>query len=141
MQLNSYWSTNKTLKRIARQINHTIRLIYRIHKQDVKTSTCIVTDLRHQHWTSKHIDFKLLNIQHKTLLIKHSYELNYKITLFAENKIPTQFNSHTTTYPTTLIQYGNKRFSNISSRLYNILKSSLSTTNIYIYIQFHLKQC
>ena len=78
--------TTDKIKHFDRTINRSIRLIYRLKRNDYSTS---ITELRQRlNWmtTTDFIDYKLLTLLKKTLTYEQSYALRLSLNIKSNNR-------------------------------------------------------
>ena len=118
------------IKHFDRIINRSIRLIYRLNRNDYSTS---VTELRQRlNWmtTTDSIDYKLLTIIKKTLTYEQPHALRLSLNIKSNNRQLRTSDLTILTLPTTNSKYGKKRFSSIASYKWNRLPKQLLSPTI-----------
>ena len=118
------------IKHFDRIINRSIRLIYRLSRNDYSTS---VTELRQRlNWmtTTDSIDYKLLTILKKTLTYEQPHALRLSLNIKSNNRQLRTSDLTILTLPTTNSKYGKKRFSSIASYKWNRLPKQLLSPTI-----------
>ena len=118
------------IKHFDKIINRSIRLIYRLNRNDYSTS---VTELRQRlNWmtTTDSIDYKLLTILKKTLTYEQPHVLRLSLNIKSNNRQLRTSDLTILTLPTTNSKYGKKRFSSIASYKWNRLPKQLLSPTI-----------
>ena len=117
-------------KHFDKIINRSIRLIYRLYRNDYSTS---ITELRQRlNWMSNtdSIDYKLLTILKKTLTYEQPHALRLSLNIKSNNRQLRTSDLTILTLPTTNSKYGKKRFSSIASYKWNRLPKQLLSPTI-----------
>ena len=118
------------IKHFDKIINRSIRLIYRLNRNDYSTS---VTELRQRlNWmtTTDSIDYKLLTILKKTLTYEQPHALRLSLNIKSNNRQLRTSDLTILTLPTTNSKYGKKIFSSIASYKWNRLPKQLLSPTI-----------
>ena len=118
------------IKHFDSTINRSIRLIYRLYRNDYSTS---ITELRQRlNWISNtdSIDYKLLTILKKTLTYEQPHALRLSLNIKSSNRQLRTSDLTILTLPTTNSKYGKKRFSSIASYKWNRLPKQLLSPTI-----------
>ena len=113
---NSILATiNIKLNILTELFNRSIRLIYRLNRNDYSTR---ITELRQRlNWmtTTDSIDYKLLTILKETLTYEQPHASRLSLNIKSNNRQLRTSDLTILTLPTNNSKYGNKRFSSIAS--------------------------